>query len=250
MKRLARKKESIASDEKKPLDEKVVIPPDVLGDRISNEDPAPEHEPDAPDEAESEANSENKTDDTREISFYEKVTGQKPEEHVSEVDNGDSDHEELPQIERINRKLFLLGGVVFLLTVIVTTIIGVFIISTQKDVGQKTQVVEDVPSVTPTPTPVELNRSEFSFEVLNGSGIGGKAKETATIVSGLGYEVLSTGNAQKNDYEGVLVGFAPSVSETQKTLILDDLKKEFSYIEEDDELLPQKDTSVTVIIGK
>jgi hypothetical protein len=253
MKRLARKKESIVPDEKKPLDEKVIIPPDVLGDRISNEDPVLEHEPEStPTEKEADLTEipENKADDAREMSFYEKVTGQKPEEHLNDVGDGNSDQEELPQIEKINRKLFLLGGVVFFLTVIVTTIIGAFIISTQKDIDQKTQVVEEAPSATPTPTPIEFERSEFSFEVLNGSGIGGKAKETATIVSGLGYEVLSTGNAQKSDYEGVIVGFASSVSEAQKSLILEDLKKEFSHIEEDDELLPQKNTLVTLIVGK
>jgi hypothetical protein len=174
MKRLARKKESIVSDEKKPLDEKVIIPPDVLGDRISNEDPVLEHEPEStPTEKEADltAAPENKADDAREMSFYEKVTGQKPEEHLNDVDDGNSDQEELPQIEKINRKLFLLGGVVFFLTVIVTTIIGAFIISTQKDIDQKTQVVEEAPSATPTPTPIEFERSEFSFEVLNGSAL-------------------------------------------------------------------------------
>lgn len=54
-------------------------------------------------------------------------------------------------------------------------------------------------SATPSPTPV-LIRSDWSFEVLNGSSVSGLAKKLADQILSLGYQVVKTGNADKNDY--------------------------------------------------
>ena len=56
---------------------------------------------------------------------------------------------------------------------------------------------------TPTPTPVveeKLERSEWSLEVLNGSGVSGLAKKVADGLTGLGYQVVKVGNADKQTY--------------------------------------------------
>ncbi len=55
------------------------------------------------------------------------------------------------------------------------------------------------PTPTPTPEPV-LDRSQWSFEVLNGSGVTGEAKKVADKVKALGYPVVKTGNADKDNY--------------------------------------------------
>lgn len=53
---------------------------------------------------------------------------------------------------------------------------------------------------TPTPTPNPLIRSEWSFEVLNGTTTAGQAKKLADKLTALGYPVVKTGNADKDTY--------------------------------------------------
>lgn len=70
-----------------------------------------------------------------------------------------------------------------------------------------------VPDRTPTPaktTPAPtstsgVNRSDLSIEIQNGSGISGAAGQASTLLKGLGYKVLSTGNADNFDYEQTVV---------------------------------------------
>lgn len=52
----------------------------------------------------------------------------------------------------------------------------------------------------PTPTPVALVKSDWSLEVVNGSGAGGLAKKIADKITALGYNVIKVGNADKSDY--------------------------------------------------
>lgn len=56
-----------------------------------------------------------------------------------------------------------------------------------------------IPSPTESPAPI-LNRSDWSFEVLNGTGVTGEAKKVADKIKALGYPVVKTGNADKDNY--------------------------------------------------
>src|SRR3989338_442304 len=57
------------------------------------------------------------------------------------------------------------------------------------------------PTFSPTPTPAPaLIKSDWSFEVLNGSGVTGEAKRVADEIKVAGYEVVKTGNADKSSY--------------------------------------------------
>ncbi len=61
-------------------------------------------------------------------------------------------------------------------------------------------------SALPTATPAkDLERSDLEVSVLNGSGVAGAANSTAAKLRSLGYEVVSTGNADKFDYTGLSV---------------------------------------------
>lgn len=53
---------------------------------------------------------------------------------------------------------------------------------------------------TSSPSPSSLVRSDWTFEVLNGSGVSGVAKKVAEELQKLGYLVLKTGNADKQTY--------------------------------------------------
>ena len=45
----------------------------------------------------------------------------------------------------------------------------------------------------------------FTVEILNGTNIGGLAGRTAELFRGFGYEVVSIGNADRNDHEKTLI---------------------------------------------
>jgi len=257
---------SVKKHTKKP-EAKVVVPPDILGDRMSNEIPdesVPVAAQDKIDETKKSpivsspetVTSEGKVEQP---TFYEKVTGekllQKPVPEVDpnaplEFENNPQD-ERLPQIEKLNKKLFFLGGAVFLLTIVITTLIGLLIINTT-NVSKESNVVEKVRSeITPTIVPpISIDKSQWTFEVLNGSGEGGKGKKTADAIESLGYTVENTGNANNSDYKGVQVTFVSEIENAVKDVILKDLNKEFLSVEENNDKTEETDSSILIIVGK
>ncbi|MCX7655862.1 MAG: LCP family protein [Treponemataceae bacterium] len=45
----------------------------------------------------------------------------------------------------------------------------------------------------------------FTLEILNGTPLSGLARKTGELMKGFGYDVISTGNAERNDYERTLI---------------------------------------------
>lgn len=270
MKKAAKKSSRSKALPQKKQAEKVIIPPDILGDKASNVT-QPESEEvvsqpaisdDVSQQIEPEVNiqPENSQAQTppqaQNLSFYEKVTGEKKPQIQPVDDNtsfthsdaGDID-EDMPQIERSNRKLFFLGGVVFLLTILVTFIAGVFILHPFENGEKKSTPVEEEIVPSPTPTTTVINKKDWKFEVLNGSGEAGKAKKTAESIESMGYIVEGTGNADRSDYTGVTISFAEEVDESVREIIVKDLEKEFLTVKEED-INQETDASILVIVGK
>ena len=106
------------------------------------------------------------------------------------------------------------------------------------------------PSATPmpTPTPKPLNRSEWSFEVLNGSGVTGAAKKLADQLKALGYPVVKSGNADRDDYTSNQFFVKKELEEDVELVILDirDIIKIASISGE----LKDSTASARIIIGK
>jgi len=105
------------------------------------------------------------------------------------------------------------------------------------------------PSPTPqaSPTP-DLDRSDLSIEVLNGSGEPGVAGDAEELLEDLGYELIETGNADSYDYDQIQV----SVKESNKDylqLLLNDLKDEYSISSESAFLEEDYEYDAQVIIG-
>lgn len=65
--------------------------------------------------------------------------------------------------------------------------------------GAPVATATPIPAPTVTPAPA-INKSDWSFEVLNGTGVTGEAKKLADKIQALGYPVVKTGNADKSNY--------------------------------------------------
>lgn len=105
------------------------------------------------------------------------------------------------------------------------------------------------PTSTPTPTPSPtINPADWTFEVLNGSGVGGAAAKAAQILRDRGYIVRNVGNADEQNFEESQL-LVTSERAEEGSALLADLKTEFPVNEVDATL---ESTSVTarLIIGK
>lgn len=103
------------------------------------------------------------------------------------------------------------------------------------------------PSPSPTPEPT-LIKSEWSFEVLNGSGVTGQAKKIADEIKVLGYEVVKTGNADKSNYESTQILAKKELLE-KIDLVIADLKDVIKIASVAGELT-EGTASARIIIGK
>lgn len=113
------------------------------------------------------------------------------------------------------------------------------------------KITEESASPTPTSTPREetkLNRSEWSLEVLNGSGVSGLAKKIAEELESLGYKVIKVGNADKSDYEKTQILIQDNLKDQVDKVIADigDIIKIASVAGE----LEDSTASAQIIIGK
>lgn len=79
-------------------------------------------------------------------------------------------------------------------------------------------------AATPAPTSSSgLNRADLSITVQNGGGVAGAATEASEYLEGLGYDVVSTGNADNFDYTETIIRVKSTMSE-----YLDQLEEDLS----------------------
>lgn len=79
------------------------------------------------------------------------------------------------------------------------------------------------PTVKPTATPTKKPTKNLTIKVLNGSGVTGAAKLASDYLTGLGYEITSTGNADNENFENTTIQIKPD-----KQTLLDQLKIDLS----------------------
>lgn len=103
------------------------------------------------------------------------------------------------------------------------------------------------PQISPTPTPKTIEISKYKIEILNGSGIQGKAAETKALLEQKGFTVISIGNSEP---------FKKTVIQTKKNVTKEFLEKlknslQKSYITSlTAELSETEKADIIVIIGK
>jgi cell division protein FtsL len=94
-----------------------------------------------------------------------------------------------------------------------------------------------------------LDRSKLSVTVENGSGVAGTAGKAAKVLQDLGYNVVSTGNADNFNYEGVTI----QIKDTQSNfvnLLKKDLANDYTITSGTSDLASDSPTDCIIIIGK
>lgn len=104
-----------------------------------------------------------------------------------------------------------------------------------------------LPEPTPTNKPV-FDKSDWSLEILNGSGVTGAAKKIAERLQTFGYPVVKTGNADKDNYSQTQIFIKKSLQDRAELIIADlkDIIKIASVAGE----LQDSTASARIIIGK
>ncbi len=126
--------------------------------------------------------------------------------------------------------------------------IGVFFFRSSASVPVSTPVPSASETPLPTPSVVPLTRADFSFEVLNGSGTSGLAKKFALKIQDLGYQVVKTGNADKQTYVKTEI-FVKKDLMSKIDLVIADLKDAIKIASVAGEL-KEGTASARIIIGK
>lgn len=167
-----------------------------------------EVEEDKDDEVEEKEDQEEEKD----LEEDQKEEGEDMDEHEENNDikfrgfNPNEDKEEsLVYDMPVRRKSGMKKFIIWLSILAILALVVGWFITTNVFKGEGGVKVEQdtTPSPTPTPTPApeqKLNRSEWSIEVLNGSGTSGLAKKIADQLKDLGYNVIKVGNADKQTY--------------------------------------------------
>src|SRR3989344_9279436 len=96
---------------------------------------------------------------------------------------------------------------------------------------------------------VSEDRSKLSVSVKNGSGVAGAAAKASDFLKGLGYNVVSTGNADRDDYKNTKI----QVKEAKKEfldILKGDLSKNYTIGETSSDLPDSSTEDALIIIGK
>lgn len=108
------------------------------------------------------------------------------------------------------------------------------------------------PSPSPSPSPIGpdtstlLNLTEYSVQVLNGSGIRGEAELVANLLRDRGFSQISTGNADNYNYQSTTVRIKEGTSSAHIQKEVSDALAEYSV--EIDEYLMNQGTNVDIQI--
>ncbi len=144
------------------------------------------------------------------------------------------------------KHLFMILILIILAVIVLGVIFRHKINSVIKVGSQPTPTPISTPQPTPTPTP--LIRSDWSFEVLNGSGVTGLAKKLADKLTALGYPVVKTANADKDSYAASEIFVKKTLLDKLDTVIVD-LKDTIKIASVGGEL-KEGTASARIIIGK
>jgi len=159
----------------------------------------------------------------------------------------------LPEPKNSKKIVFIILAIVVVLGIIGG---GFYFYKKKKNVPVASQPEPEQTTVLPTPEIIEpsptvalLERKNLNIQVLNGSGIAGKAGEVKSFLEELKYEEIDTGNAETYDFEKTEISIKESAKDYLEMLI-DDLSEEYPLVEETETLDEDSEFDVIVTVGK
>lgn len=102
----------------------------------------------------------------------------------------------------------------------------------------------------------DYNEKPLTIEVLNGTAITGRASRTAEILRGFGYDIISIGNADRNNYENTVIihraGDDALVQDLGEFIRCTNIRREYELADFDEADLQNYElkAQVTLIIGR
>lgn len=124
--------------------------------------------------------------------------------------------------EKSSKRLFI-GGIVLALIIFALGFFFFTFIKNPPKEKVETPTSSSTPISTSTQTPNPLIRADWSFEVVNGSGVSGLAKRVADQIEALGYPVVKIANADRDDYSKTTILVKKELQE-RLDLVVADLK--------------------------
>lgn len=104
------------------------------------------------------------------------------------------------------------------------------------------------PVAEPSPSSGDLDKSEVSIRILNGSGVTGKAAAVKDFLEGLGWKVVKIGNANSSDLATTEVRFKED-SRKFEDLIIGDLADKYDAAAISDDLEASDSADIEVTVG-
>ena len=119
--------------------------------------------------------------------------------------------------------------------------------------GGEESVVSPTPFEFSSPSPEaspagQIERSEASVRVLNGSGVTGAAAALKDFLEGRGWTVDNIGNAESDDFTNTVIKFKASFANFQDTLF-EDLSSDYSVEVSDESLEATDSADIEVTLG-
>ncbi|MEK7581629.1 MAG: LytR C-terminal domain-containing protein [Patescibacteria group bacterium] len=108
--------------------------------------------------------------------------------------------------------------------------------------------VESSPLTESSPQASAVDKSVVKVRVLNGSGTTGKAASVKDFLEGLGWKVVTIGNADSSDFATTEVRFRTTTKDYE-TAIVDDLSDKYSAKASSDNLESTDSADIEVIVG-
>ena len=110
--------------------------------------------------------------------------------------------------------------------------------------------VEPTVVATPTAAPTTtVKREDLKVQILNGSGVSGEAGKAKTLLLGLGYKNVDTGNASSSDFTQTEVAIKATASDALN-MVIKDLSTKYSAVEASKPLATSSKYDLVITIGK
>jgi uncharacterized protein (DUF2164 family) len=111
------------------------------------------------------------------------------------------------------------------------------------------ETTEETSSEQVTPTVEDVNLSDYSVNILNGSGVAGEAGAVETLLDDLSLKSVDTGNADSYDYVTTEVSMKEGVPDAVYQKIKDALSESYTVEKSDTPLSEDSDYDVVITVG-